>query len=208
MTDPYKVLGVSPNATDDEIKSAYRQLAKKYHPDNYVNNPLADLAEEKMREINEAYDTIQSMRISGRGQQCTSGTAYTRGPSAEYSDVRRLINTNKLIEADELLEGVPASRRSAEWFYLKGVVHYKRGWLEEASKCFETANRMDPNNVEYMSALRQMMWQRQTGNPAGGYRTYTYNTGNPGCSSCDLCTSLICADCCCECMGGDLIPCC
>ena len=59
MTDPYKVLGVSPNASDDEIKAAYRQLAKKYHPDNYANNPLADLAEEKMREINEAYDMIQ-----------------------------------------------------------------------------------------------------------------------------------------------------
>lgn len=64
MTDPYKVLGVSPNASDDEIKAAYRQLAKKYHPDNYANNPLADLAEEKMREINEAYDMIQSMRVS------------------------------------------------------------------------------------------------------------------------------------------------
>ena len=62
MTDPYKVLGVSPNASDDEIKAAYRQLAKKYHPDNYANNPLADLAEEKMREINEAYDMIQSKR--------------------------------------------------------------------------------------------------------------------------------------------------
>ena len=61
MTDPYKVLGVSPNASDDEIKAAYRQLAKKYHPDNYANNPLADLAEEKMREINEAYDMIQSI---------------------------------------------------------------------------------------------------------------------------------------------------
>lgn len=60
MTDPYKVLGVSPNASDDEIKAAYRQLAKKYHPDNYANNPLADLAEEKMREINKAYDMIQS----------------------------------------------------------------------------------------------------------------------------------------------------
>ena len=57
MSDPYKVLGVSPNATDDEIKTAYRELAKKYHPDNYAESPLADLASEKMKEINEAYDT-------------------------------------------------------------------------------------------------------------------------------------------------------
>ena len=56
--NPYEVLGVSPNATDEEVKQAYRQLAKKYHPDNYVDNPLSDLAEEKMKEINNAYDTI------------------------------------------------------------------------------------------------------------------------------------------------------
>ena len=102
---------------------------------------------------------------------------------------------------------IPQSGRNAEWHYLKGVIHYKRGWLEEAMKHFQTANRMDPNNMEYTAALNQMMWQRQNARPAGGYRTYTYG-GNPGCSSCDLCTSLICADCCCECMGGDLIRCC
>ena len=58
VTDPYKVLGVSPEATDEEIKSAYRQLVKKYHPDNYADSPLADLANEKMQEINEAYDMV------------------------------------------------------------------------------------------------------------------------------------------------------
>ena len=56
MKDPYSVLGVSQNATDEEIKKAYREQARKYHPDNYANNPLSDLAEEKMQEINEAYD--------------------------------------------------------------------------------------------------------------------------------------------------------
>ena len=54
MTDPYKVLGISPNATDEQVKIAYRELAKKYHPDNYANNPLSELAEEKMQEINQA----------------------------------------------------------------------------------------------------------------------------------------------------------
>lgn len=62
MRDPYTVLGVSSNASDQEIKKAYRELARKYHPDNYVDNPLADLAEEKMKEINEAYEAIQKQR--------------------------------------------------------------------------------------------------------------------------------------------------
>ena len=56
--DPYEVLGVSRTASEEEIKKAYRELARKYHPDNYVNNPLADLASERMKEVNEAYDAI------------------------------------------------------------------------------------------------------------------------------------------------------
>ena len=62
MSDPYKVLGVSPTATDDEVKAAYRELAKKYHPDNYANSPLEDLATEKMKEVNEAYDQVMAER--------------------------------------------------------------------------------------------------------------------------------------------------
>ena len=65
MNDPYKVLGVSPNATDEQIKTAYRELARKYHPDTYAGNPLSDLAEEKMQQINAAYDEIQRMRRGG-----------------------------------------------------------------------------------------------------------------------------------------------
>ena len=66
MNNPYEVLGVSPNASDDEIKAAYRKLAKKYHPDNYVNNPLADVAEQKMKEINEAYRLLGRLRFLSR----------------------------------------------------------------------------------------------------------------------------------------------
>ena len=77
MKDPYSVLGVSQSASDDEIKKAYRELARKYHPDNYQNNPLADLAEEKMKEINEAYDAITKQRAGGGGyQQQPTGGSY------------------------------------------------------------------------------------------------------------------------------------
>ena len=81
MTDPYKVLGVSPNATDDEVKDAYRRLARKYHPDNYVNNPLSDLATEKMKEINEAYAEAMKIKRSGgtyTGQN-SSQSGYGQG---------------------------------------------------------------------------------------------------------------------------------
>ena len=75
MKDPYSVLGVSQSASDEEVKKAYRELARKYHPDNYQNNPLADLAEEKMKEINEAYDAITKQR-SGGYQQTNAGASY------------------------------------------------------------------------------------------------------------------------------------
>ena len=81
MRDPYEVLGVSKNATDDQIKDAYRELARKYHPDNYANSPLADLAEQKMKEVNEAYDTIRDMRRNGGAQRTASSAGYVSSPS-------------------------------------------------------------------------------------------------------------------------------
>ena len=79
MRDPYSVLGVDQNASDEEIKKAYRELARKYHPDNYQNNPLADLAEEKMKEINEAYDAITKSRAGGAAISSPPGVIASRG---------------------------------------------------------------------------------------------------------------------------------
>ena len=111
--DPYKVLGVSESATDEEVKKAYRALAKKYHPDNYVNNPLADLAAEKMKEINEAYDEIQRMRqggssgrtggAHGRSGSYGPGSGYSGSASSEYVRIRELINAGRFSEAEVLL---------------------------------------------------------------------------------------------------------
>ena len=79
MSDPYSVLGVKPDASDEEVNRAYRELARKYHPDNYQNNPLADLAEEKMKEINEAYDAITRMRSGGSSGGYQSQGSYQGG---------------------------------------------------------------------------------------------------------------------------------
>ncbi len=198
MKNPYEVLGVSPNATDDEVKNAYRELARKYHPDHYDDNPLSDLAKEKMQEINEAYDAIIRQRRDGGGRAYTGGA--TGG--SPYTDIRNLIRTGRTIDAETLLDGIPAPSRDAEWYFLKGSVLYKKGWLDEAYNHFSTATRMDPGNAEYRAAYNQLERQRRT----GAYRA----PGAPGggCSGCDMCSSLLCADCCCECMGGDLIRCC
>ena len=220
MTDPYQVLGVSPSATDEQIKSVYRELARKYHPDNYVNNPLADLAQEKMKEINEAYDQIQRQRK--QQQQSYSGQAsanrgysnagysrqsYSGQGRSQFADIRQLLHSNRLSEAEELLEGIPQQRRDAEWYYLRGRVFYVHGWLDQAYSYYTRAVQMNPGNAEYQTALNQLMWQRNTGRPSGGYGEYrTVQSG--GMSGCDMCSGLICADCCCECMGGDLISCC
>ena len=112
--DPYKVLGVTPQTSDDDVKRAYRELARKYHPDNYVNNPLADLAEARMKEINEAYDTIMSERSGKTGAgagstgqtygQSYGGQRTYAGPNAAlYAQVRQAINQGNLNMAESLL---------------------------------------------------------------------------------------------------------
>lgn len=204
--DPYEVLGIKPTATDDEVKSAYRTMARKYHPDNYANNPLSDLAQEKMQEINEAYDSIVRMRKSGGytapgSNPNPTGYRQPNGGPTRYADIRQMIQQNRIMDAEMLLDGVPAYARDGEWFFLKGSVLYKKGWLEDAFTHFQTACRVDPNNLEYRQALNQVTANRQN----GGYRTASTNQG---CTGCDVCSSLMCADCCCECMGGDLIRCC
>lgn len=205
MSDPYRVLGVSPNATDDEIKSAYRELAKKYHPDNYANSPLADLAGEKMKEINEAYDQIVKERRQRKSGGPASGgyTAYG-APASDYMDVRNLIMAGRVADAEQILDGVPPENRGAEWFFLKGTVLYKRGWLDEAYSDFARACQMDPRNAEYQAAFQQVTNQRN--GMYGGYNPNVPQYGN--CSGCDVCTTLCAADLCCNCCGGGLGPCC
>jgi len=202
MSDPYRVLGVSPNASDEEIKAAYRELARKYHPDSYVGNPLSDLAAEKMKEINEAYDAIMAMRR--RGQNTSYQNGYGGQQQSQFWDIRRLINAGRITEAEELLDGVPRHMRDAEWHFLKGSIQYSRGWMEQAYENFSRAVEMNPNNREYQAALGQLQWQRANGRPHNVYHMGSVDS----CSICDVCTTLYCADCCCECMGGDLLRCC
>ena len=196
MSDPYSVLGVKPDASDDEIKRAYRDLARKYHPDNYQNNPLADLAEEKMNEINQAYVAITKMRSGGGGRQGSyqSGGYQggyqqqygAQGGSALYNQIRQAINVGDLSRAEQLLRTAP--NQDAEWHFLTGSLAYRKGWLDEATQHIQMACNMDPSNAEYRQALLMM---RQGGQ---AYRPYGYG-GGP--DACDLCTACMCLNCLC-----------
>lgn len=189
MKDPYEVLGVPHGASDDEIKKAYRELARKYHPDNYANNPLADLAQEKMKEINEAYDTL----TKGGGSPSYSGggnSAYSGGGSAEYNEIRRLIQMGNIDQAEAKLEGI--SNHNAEWYFLRGVIAQRRGWMDEAAQNFRIAAGMEPGNFEYRNAANS------AGSGAYTYRQTQYNQNGTD-DLCDCCSTLMCLNCLCDC---------
>ena len=203
MNDPYVTLGVSRTASDEEVEKAYRELARKYHPDNYVNNPLADLAQEKMKEINEAYDAIEKERANGGSAyqyQTWTNPAISAGSySGPLNDARKAINTGDLSRAEMILGSIVD--RGAEWNFLMGTLAFRRGWMDEASRYFRIAATMDPANAEYRQAVSYM-----ENNSRKPYTTTTVTRSDP--DVCNLCTNLLIADCCCELMGGDLIRCC
>lgn len=193
MSDPYKVLGVEPGASEEEIKKAYRELARKYHPDNYQNNPLADLAEEKMKEINEAYDTLTkgggaagySAGSSG-GYQYQSSYQSSSG-NASYAQVRQNINQGNLDYAEQLLNQTGA--KTGEYYFLMGAIAYRRGWLDEARQNYQLACQMEPGNPEYRQALGMMQ--------NGGYSYGQNGMMNGGCDTGDLCCSMMLLNCAC-----------
>lgn len=197
MKDPYSVLGVSANASDEEIKKAYRELARKYHPDNYQNNPLADLAEEKMKEINEAYDAITKGRAGGGygsyGGATQSGYGYGSGYQQQrqsagggiYGQARQAVSRGDLDTAEQLLQG---ASRNGEWYFLMGSIAYRRGWLDEARQNYQIAVQMDPGNTEYRQAFSMM--QR------GGYG-YQPDMAGAQCDGMDCCTAMMCMNCLC-----------
>lgn len=192
MRNPYEVLGVPQGAGMEQVNAAYRELLRRYQDGN--NQRLID-------EINAAYDAIVMGNGSSAGYSAGGNSSY--GNNADYSDIRAKINSGRLDDAQTLLDGVPEYSRDAQWYYLKGTIHQKRGWLEEAAKNFATASNLDPQNNTYKMAYNKVNNAR-----SGGYRTERRSKDNSGCSGCDMCTGLLCADCCCECCGGDLVPCC
>ena len=215
--NPYDVLGVSPSASDDEIKKAYRELTRKYHPDANVDNPLADLAEEKFKEVQEAYDTIMHERASGSsggysygGSSSGSSGSYSYGgstsqggaPDPRLQAAVNYINSRRFREALNTLDQVPD--RSALWYYLSGCANAGLGNNVLARDHAAQAVNMEPNNPQYRQLLNQLDFSTRR------YQSSPYGSGYGSGSSCgtgNMCCDLFIADQLCECMGGDLCSC-
>lgn len=209
MRDPYEVLGVPRGASDEEIKAAYRRLAKKYHPDMNPDDPRAA---EKMNEINAAYDAIKDGTANSYGGG-SGGSGWSNAGSwggyggwggyqqqsirSEYQAAMNFINSGHFQEALNALSGVPTAERDGNWYYLSAVANAAMGNRVTALEYARTAVRMDPNNYQFLRLVQEL----ESGGPV--YSSYRRNYPNVGTGSWCL-DMLLCNLCCNPCFS----PCC
>lgn len=226
ISDPYKVLGVSPGASDDEIKQAYRRLAKKYHPD--MNPGNEEEAAKKMNEINAAYDQIKNPEKAQQnpygqsGGNPYGGNPYGGNPFGGYGDpfsawyeaqrqqqaeyerntppeiraAENYIAYGRYREAINALSGLDASRRSAHWYCLSAIANSHLGNRTTALDHARRAVQMEPGNLRYRQVLQQL---EQTGH-VYSQRQQTYRGTVAQFDPCK--TAVLCCLCNACCSGG------
>ncbi len=220
MRDPYEVLGVSRGASQDEIKKAYRSLSRKYHPDANVNNPNKDQAEEKFKEIQQAYELIMSGKADqyGYGGQGNNGNSYGEydpfgfggfgygyggqqgrtgnedRQSSHLQAAANYINNGYYKEALNVLGGM--ENRNATWYYYSALANKGAGNNMIALEHAKQALSMEPGNWQYQNLVSQL-------ESGGGWyqsqqRSYGYPVGGM-----DFCTKLCLLNLACNlCCGG------
>lgn len=224
MRDPYQVLGVPRNATEEEIKKAYKGLSRKYHPDANINNPNKDAAEEKFKEIQQAYQQIMKERTEGYSYQSgPSGSSYGGNghgyggfggfggfgnSTTGYEEDGHLraagnyVRSGYYKEARTVLDSMVETARNARWYYYSALAHSGLGNQVAALEHAKRAASMEPNNADYSNLVYQFenggTWYRQ--------RQYTY--GQPNVGSNGICLRLCIANLICNlCCGGSGMCC-
>ena len=226
MTDPYSVLGVSRSASMDEIKKAYRNLSRKYHPDANINNPNKAQAEEKFKQVQQAYQQIVYEKEHGegtynrQGQQSYGGYSsggygqgygygspfeeffrqYQQRQSAPFGDDVELQAALNYINNGHYSEAMTAlnnsSNRSAAWYYLHAMANAGLGNNINAKEDARRACEMEPGNARYAQLLRQL----ESGNAWYGQRQQQsgYDMSNCGRGGASLCPLCLMSMCCCR----------
>ena len=219
MMNPYQVLGVSPNSSDDEIKKAYRNLSRKYHPDANINNPNKAQAEERFKEVQQAYDQIMKEKQSGGygygsgadytggfgsgfGGEGTGGYRYSYGGNRSYRSqagspkmqaAASYISNRHYTEALNVLKDIPFAERNARWYYFSAIANQGVGNNIAAKEHAQRAVEMEPSNFEYRQFLQHLEY--------GG--TWYTNMGStyerPYASSGSWCLSMIFLNMLCNC---------
>lgn len=209
MKNPYTVLGVPENASEEEIKKAYRALSRKYHPDANINNPNKAQAEEKFKEIQQAYQQIMREREGGAGYQSggyQGGFGGNAGQSSSWSeeDVRmqaaeNYIRSRHFTEALHVLSELQT--RNARWYYLSAMANSGQGNNVLAKEHAQKAAAMEPDNMVYRQLLQQIenggQWYQSMGDMYGS------PIGGQGDWCMRLCLLNAFCSCCC---GGRMMP--
>ena len=229
MNDPYSILGVSRGASDKEIKRAYRNLSRRYHPDSFANSPRAEAeaAAEKFKQIQEAYNQIVSERSGQTSGNYGYGGYGRNGAGQSYSEedqqlmaAMNYIRARRFNEALHVLDGI--ENHNARWYYFSSVANMGLGNNVTAKDHAQKAVEMEPDNMEFRQYYQQLVngggygsfgspFGGGYGGGYGGYGGYGNYGGYGGsynsCGTGNLCCDLWCADSLCECMGGDLCSC-
>ena len=188
MLNPYSVLGVDRGASDEEIKKAYRNLSRKYHPDANINNPNKAQAEEKFKEIQAAYNQIMDERQNGSysnntgyGNWYSGGFEYENTSSSESAikmqAAANYINARQYVQAMNVLYGIPENDRNGQWYFFASVASQGLGNLNDAREFISRAIALEPSNFRYRQFQQSIdfsrNWYETRGASYGYYRPYS-----------------------------------
>lgn len=200
MTNPYQVLGVSQSASDEEIKKAYRNLSRKYHPDANINNPNRAQAEEKFKEVQQAYDQIMKEKQQGGSYSYYSGSRgsyQSEGESTQMRAAANYIANRHYAEALNVLNNIPFGERSARWYYYSAIANQGSGNNIRAMEHAKRAVEMEPSNMEYRQFLQHLEFGGTWYTNMGSSYDRPYSSAGSWCLSM-LCLNMLCNCCCCR----------